>query len=64
DGGIDDLPAHRQVAGLAEVLIETGEQSLRPKGRCPDRSLGTMGETISLRVPNLPAQARQGRETD
>ncbi|BAV50223.1 transposase IS116/IS110/IS902 family protein [Mesorhizobium loti] len=25
---------------------------------------GTMGEAISLRVPNLPAQARQGRETD
>ncbi|WP_032925202.1 hypothetical protein, partial [Mesorhizobium sp. LNHC229A00] len=29
-----------------------------------DRYLGTMGEAISLRVPNLPAQARQGRETD
>ncbi|WP_210237164.1 hypothetical protein, partial [Mesorhizobium sp. M3A.F.Ca.ET.174.01.1.1] len=40
------------------------EQSFRPKGRCPDRSVGTMGEAISLRVLNLPNQGSQGREPD
>ena len=40
------------------------ERSFRLKGRCPDRSLGTMGEAISLSVPNLPNKGWQGRETD
>ncbi|KRB31033.1 hypothetical protein ASD99_21785 [Mesorhizobium sp. Root695] len=29
DRGIDDLAAHRQIARLAEVLVEPGKQALR-----------------------------------
>ncbi|UVK50481.1 hypothetical protein DBIPINDM_003652 [Mesorhizobium sp. AR02] len=39
-------------------IEEQHEQSLRPKGRCPDRSLGTMGEAISLRIPNRPKHGK------
>ncbi len=30
--GVDDLPAHRQIAGLGEVLVEAGEQFLHGAG--------------------------------
>jgi hypothetical protein len=57
DGGIDDLPAHGEITGLAKDAIEPGEQTLDGAGA--GQLLAEQPDRLGIRHPVLEGQTKR-----
>ncbi len=57
DRGVDDLPAHRQIASLGEVLVEAGEQVLHRAGL--REKLAEQPDRLGIRNPSPSPRPRK-----